>query len=85
MLPAQIEQCDGVLLCDMCAVDLAKVADDAEIMAWWEDIQKEGHPDKKEGWPELNTVADLTDILTTIAYNGSAHHAAVNFGASPRA
>lgn len=53
-------------------------------MAWWKEIREEGHPDKQEGWPELHTVADLTEILTTIAYNGSAHHAAVNFGKTPR-
>ena len=44
-------------------------------------MREEGHPDKTEGWPELRTVTDLRDILTTVAFTGSAHHAAVNFGA----
>ncbi len=44
-------------------------------------MREKGHPDKKEGWPELRTVTDLRDILTTVAFTGSAHHAAVNFGA----
>ncbi len=57
------------------------MADDTEIQEWWRDVREKGHPDKKEGWPELRTVTDLRDILTTVAFTGSAHHAAVNFGA----
>jgi hypothetical protein len=58
-----------------------QVTEDAEIMAWWKEVREEGHPDKKEGWPELTDIASLCEILTTIAWTGSAHHAAVNFGA----
>ena len=39
-----------------------------------------GHPDAKEGWPELSSVEDLSYILSAIAWTASAHHAAVNFG-----
>ena len=59
----------------------AQVTDDAEIMAWWKEVQEKGHPDKAEGWPELTDIASLAEVLTTIAWTGSAHHAAVNFGA----
>lgn len=39
-----------------------------------------GHADIEVGWPELKTIEDLIDILATIAWTASAHHAAVNFG-----
>ncbi|BDA49833.1 Lipoxygenase 2.3, chloroplastic [Coccomyxa sp. Obi] len=60
--------------------DDQQLAEDSEIQEWWRDVREKGHPDKKEGWPALSTVTDLRDILTTIAFTGSAHHAAVNFG-----
>ena len=34
---------------------LRQVADDTEIQEWWRDVREKGHPDKKEGWPELRT------------------------------
>jgi len=51
-----------------------------EIQEWWKELKERGHPDKKDGWPPLETVENLRDILTTVAFTGSAHHAAVNFG-----
>jgi lipoxygenase len=39
----------------------------------------QGHADKKEGWPALSTVGDLTQILCTMIWIVSGHHAAVNF------
>ncbi|CAL8464299.1 g3834 [Coccomyxa elongata] len=60
--------------------DDQQLAEDSEIQEWWRDVREKGHPDKKEGWPVLKSVTDLRDILTTIAFTGSAHHAAVNFG-----
>ncbi|KAK9829773.1 hypothetical protein WJX72_007819 [[Myrmecia] bisecta] len=57
-----------------------RVTDDPELTAWWSEIRDKGHPDVKRGWPQMRTVADLTRILTTIAWTASAHHAAVNFG-----
>ncbi len=56
------------------------VQGDKEINAWWTEIQEKGHPDIKQGWPALNGVSDLVDILTTIIWVASGHHAAVNFG-----
>lgn len=53
---------------------------DPELQAWWKDILVNGHPDKKEGWPSLNTRADLLQITTTMAWVGAGHHTAVNFG-----
>lgn len=56
------------------------MTEDPEIMAFWKELIEKGHPDKEEGWVELTDIASLTDILTTIAFNGSVHHTAVNFG-----
>ena len=60
--------------------DSSRVVDDPELTAWWQEIQEKGHPDKRKGWPELKTVEDLTDIITTMLWICSGHHAAVNFG-----
>ncbi|KMT03105.1 hypothetical protein BVRB_8g196630 [Beta vulgaris subsp. vulgaris] len=55
---------------------------DKELHAWWEDIKTVGHGDKKNEtwWPTLETLEGLIDILTTIIWVTSGHHAAVNFG-----
>ncbi|KAK7306731.1 hypothetical protein VNO77_44687 [Canavalia gladiata] len=57
------------------------VESDQELQAWWMEIKNEGHGDKaKESWwPNLKTPKDLIEIITTIAWVASAHHAAVNF------
>jgi Lipoxygenase len=60
--------------------DDKQVLGDAEIVAWWEDVQTKAHPDIKKGWPVLDGRVSLARILTTIIYVASAHHAAVNFG-----
>ena len=58
------------------------VADDKELQAWWAEIRTQGHADADPaGWPEnckdgIRTVADLSDTTTTMAWMGSAHHAA---------
>jgi hypothetical protein len=58
------------------------VAADVELQAWWTEIRTKGHPDADpSGWPAacqdgIKTVADLSDITTTMAWMGSAHHAA---------
>ena len=57
-----------------------QVTDDMELVSWWIAVQKEGHPDIKEGWPQLADVNSLKDICTSIAWTTSCHHAAVNFG-----
>ncbi|KAA0041373.1 lipoxygenase 2 [Cucumis melo var. makuwa] len=59
--------------------DKYAVKNDKELQAWWEEIQKKGHPDKKTGWPALRTRDDLIKIASTIAWVGSGHHASVNF------
>ena len=49
-------------------------------MNWWRSVQKEGHPDVSEGWPEITDIDSLANIAATIMYTTSAHHAAINFG-----
>ncbi|CAK9874762.1 unnamed protein product [Sphagnum jensenii] len=58
------------------------VQQDMELQEWWSEIRTKGHADKKDapGWPSLNSKANLVEILTTIIWISSAHHAAVNFG-----
>ncbi|KAK7262558.1 hypothetical protein RJT34_30132 [Clitoria ternatea] len=58
------------------------VQSDTELQAWWEEIRTVGHGDKKDEpwWPVLKTNEDLIEIVTTIAWTASGHHAAVNFG-----
>ncbi|KAK4785903.1 hypothetical protein SAY86_002592 [Trapa natans] len=62
--------------------DSSLVESDRELQSWWWEIRNVGHGDKKDadGWPELKTASDLIEILTTIAWVASGHHAAVNFG-----
>eukprot|EP00884_Botryococcus_braunii_P022835 jgi/Botrbrau1/9235/Bobra.0028s0030.1 len=56
-----------------------KVTEDEEIMGWWREVQTLGHPDKPEGWPAVCDIASLRDVLVTVAWVASAHHAAINF------
>jgi len=58
------------------------IESDRELHAWWSEILTKGHPEKKDEpwWPPLRTTTDLIDILTTMIWVGSGHHAAVNFG-----
>ncbi|PKI61081.1 hypothetical protein CRG98_018526, partial [Punica granatum] len=62
--------------------DSSLVQSDQELQAWWAEVRKIGHGDKRDaaGWPELNTTDDLIQIVTTIMWVTSGHHAAVNFG-----
>uniref|UniRef100_A0A2C9VDI1 Lipoxygenase domain-containing protein n=1 Tax=Manihot esculenta TaxID=3983 RepID=A0A2C9VDI1_MANES len=62
--------------------DASKVVFDNELQAWWEDVRTKGHEDKKDEpwWPVLKTQQDLIQVLTTIIWVTSGHHAAVNFG-----
>ncbi|RDX97652.1 Linoleate 13S-lipoxygenase 2-1, chloroplastic, partial [Mucuna pruriens] len=57
------------------------IESDQELQAWWTEIRTVGHGDKSEEpwWPNLKTPEDLIDIIATIAWVASAHHAAVNF------
>ncbi|KAK9170127.1 hypothetical protein Syun_002267 [Stephania yunnanensis] len=58
------------------------IANDAELHAWWTEVRTKGHGDKKDEpwWPVLNTQEDLIQVLSTIIWVTSGHHAAVNFG-----
>ncbi|KAH7560486.1 hypothetical protein JRO89_XS10G0029800 [Xanthoceras sorbifolium] len=58
------------------------VESDKELQAWWSEIRNVGHGDKKDEpwWPVLKTPEDLIEVVTTIVWVTSGHHAAVNFG-----
>ena len=58
------------------------VESDEELQKWWDEIKNVGHGDKKDEpwWPNLKTNEDLIEIVTTIVWITSGHHAAVNFG-----
>lgn len=58
------------------------IKSDNEINGWWTEIRTVGHGDKKDEpwWPKLENQDDLTEILVTIIWVASGHHAAVNFG-----
>jgi arachidonate 5-lipoxygenase len=55
------------------------VRNDAEIQAWWTDLITHGMPVEKLPCAQLTRVEDLVEILTTVLYTGSVHHAAVNY------
>ncbi|KAG2675021.1 hypothetical protein I3843_13G144900 [Carya illinoinensis] len=58
------------------------IGSDQELQEWWTEIRTVGHGDKKDEswWPVLKTPEDLIQIITTIIWVTSGHHAAVNFG-----
>ncbi|KAG6632553.1 linoleate 13S-lipoxygenase 2-1, chloroplastic-like [Carya illinoinensis] len=58
------------------------IESDQELQEWWTEIRIVGHGDKKDEswWPVLKTPKDLIQIITTIVWVTSGHHAAVNFG-----
>ncbi|XP_073267926.1 probable linoleate 9S-lipoxygenase 5 isoform X3 [Populus alba] len=60
---------------------------DIELQSWWAEIRNVGHGDKKDEpwWPEMQTLADVTQTCTVIIWIASALHAAVNFGQYPYA
>ncbi|KAL5766720.1 hypothetical protein ACOSP7_017337 [Xanthoceras sorbifolium] len=62
--------------------DPSLVKSDKELQEWWSEIRNVGHGDKKDEpwWPDLKTPEDLIEIITTIVWIASGHHAAVNFG-----
>ncbi|KAL9455290.1 hypothetical protein AB3S75_010660 [Citrus x aurantiifolia] len=65
-----------------CYHDQSLVQSDKELQAWWTEIRTVGHADKKDEpwWSVLKTSEDLIEIITTIVWVASGHHAAVNFG-----
>ncbi|KAF3777471.1 Linoleate 13S-lipoxygenase 2-1 [Nymphaea thermarum] len=67
--------------------DSQSVVSDAELQAWWSEVRNKGHADKKDEpwWPALDSRESLVQVLTTIIWVVSGHHAAVNFGQYPYA
>ena len=59
--------------------DDAFVAADTELSAFWMEVTTVGHGDIERGWPALTSVQSLARALTTIVYEVSAVHAAINF------
>ncbi|KAK6933728.1 Lipoxygenase, C-terminal [Dillenia turbinata] len=61
-------------------VDL--IESDKELQAWWTEVRTRGHEDKKDEpwWPVLKNQENLVQVMTTIIWVASAHHAAANFG-----
>ncbi|EFJ08297.1 hypothetical protein SELMODRAFT_429044 [Selaginella moellendorffii] len=55
----------------------ASVRDGTELQAWWQEIVSVGHADKKVGWTDMKTKANLIEALTTMIWIPSYHH---NFG-----
>jgi len=63
----------------------ADIINDEELQGWWTEVRTKGHEDKKDEpwWPEVNSHRSLVQVLTTIIWITSGHHAAVNFGQYP--
>ncbi|XP_020154784.1 lipoxygenase 2.2, chloroplastic [Aegilops tauschii subsp. strangulata] len=63
------------------------IIDDHELQGWWTEVRTKGHEDKKDEpwWPVLDSHESLVQVLATIMWVTSAHHAAVNFGQYPLA
>ncbi|XP_006657135.2 lipoxygenase 2.3, chloroplastic-like [Oryza brachyantha] len=59
-----------------------EIAGDEELQGWWTEVRTKGHADKKDEpwWPVLDSHQSLVQVLTTIMWVTSGHHAAVNFG-----
>jgi lipoxygenase len=62
--------------------DSQTVLADVELQQWWTEIRTKGHADKKDEpwWPTLDSPQNLVQILSTMIWVASGHHAAVNFG-----
>ncbi|RRT84554.1 hypothetical protein B296_00004079, partial [Ensete ventricosum] len=70
--------------CDHFYPDDRSVASDIEIQSWWHEVRTVGHGDKRDDedgcWLPLDSVANLSQTLTTLIWIASALHASVNFG-----
>lgn len=64
--------------------DDRSVASDVEIQSWWHEVRTIGHGDKRNDedgcWLPLDSVANLSQTLTTLIWIASALHASLNFG-----
>ncbi|XP_051223252.1 lipoxygenase 2.3, chloroplastic [Lolium perenne] len=65
----------------------ADITGDKELNGWWEEVRTKGHADKKDEpwWPKLDSRESLIQVLTSIMWVTSGHHAAVNFAQYPLA
>jgi len=61
--------------------DDAAVLADNELQSWWTEFRNEGHKDKKDdaGWYNMQSKADLVQILTIMQWLCSCQHAAINY------
>ncbi|GAA0168252.1 oxygenase [Lithospermum erythrorhizon] len=62
--------------------EASTITSDEELQSWWTEVRTKGHADKKDEpwWPVINNHGALVEVLTTIIWVASGHHAAVNFG-----
>jgi len=63
--------------------DDASIKNDRELQAWWDEIVNVGHGDLRDDpsrWYKMDSFVEAVEIVTTIIWTASAHHAAVNFG-----
>ncbi|KAG0504866.1 hypothetical protein M758_N011900 [Ceratodon purpureus] len=65
---------------DIFYADDKAVQGDVELQSWWSEARTKGHADITEGWIMADSKDNLVQIVTTIAWVASCHHAAVNFG-----
>nr|ABF66650.1 lipoxygenase-4 [Physcomitrium patens] len=65
---------------DLFYPDDRAVQADEELQNWWTELRTKGHADINEGWIEADSKDNLVQIVTTVAWVASCHHAAVNFG-----
>lgn len=58
------------------------VREDSELQNWWKEIREVGHGDKshEQWWVAMHSVKELEEVVVTLIWLASAHHAAVNFG-----
>ncbi|TKW22386.1 hypothetical protein SEVIR_4G225100v4 [Setaria viridis] len=63
------------------------IAGDVELQAFWTEVRTKGHADKRDEpwWPVLDGHESLVQVLSTIIWVASGHHAAVNFPQYPYA
>ncbi|GJM97973.1 hypothetical protein PR202_ga14943 [Eleusine coracana subsp. coracana] len=61
------------------------IVDDEELQGWWTEVRTKGHADKQDEpwWPTIDNHENLVQVLATIMWITSGHHAAVNFGQYP--
>ena len=72
---------------DQCSKLLTQVTDDDELKMWYEEIQKEGHPDANDVngncWIKLTDISSLVQILATMAWIGWVIHTLLRCIKSP--